>query len=92
VKVRWTFAARDDLDGAISHLAERNPDAAEALLDRILDAADLLADGRFDGPPAELEWAPEARGWLIAPFRLYYRRELDVLVVLRLYHVRQRPL
>jgi len=92
VKVRWTPAARDDLDTAVSYVAERDVDAAEALLDRILDASEILADGRFDGPPARLEWAPSARAWLVPPFRLYYRREQDVLVVLRLYHVRQRPL
>jgi plasmid stabilization system protein ParE len=91
VKVRWTSEARDDLRGIVDYIAERDPDAADALLDRILQGVEILADGRFDGPESRPGGRP-ARSWLIAPYRLHYVRDGEFLIVMRLYDGRRQPL
>jgi plasmid stabilization system protein ParE len=42
--VVWSYSARDDLIDIIRYIAERNPDAAGRVADRIEDAAAALAE------------------------------------------------
>jgi plasmid stabilization system protein ParE len=52
-----------------------------------------LAEGEFDGPEQELRRTGErVRSWPVPPFRIYYRREPDEFVVLRVYHSARRPI
>lgn len=93
--VQWTHAAVQDLAAAADHLAERNPIAADALVDRVLVAVATLADGRFDGPETTLATGETVRRWVIRPYTVFYRRDGDppqALVVLRVFHGRREPI
>lgn len=56
MKVRWTVQAADDLQSVHEYLNERSPEAADALVERILGSIDILERyphlgraGRIDG-------------------------------------------
>lgn len=91
MSVVWTVAAEADIRAALSWLADRDPDAADAFLDRVMHAVQLLADGRFEGPDQQLPGETDVRGWLVDPYRVYYQRQDAVLVILRLYHGKRSP-
>jgi plasmid stabilization system protein ParE len=90
--VVFTAEAERDLQEAVSYLLERNPAAAARLVEKAFDLARSLADGMFDGPWNMLSDGRRVQGWPLPPYRLYYRRTADALIVLRLYDQRQRPL
>ena len=56
--VRWSDAAIDQFDAAIDYLAERNPNAAQALKDRLVETVAALA-ARPIGRPGYCEGAYE---------------------------------
>jgi len=72
MRVVYTPRARDDLDAIYSYLNERSPAAASAVLRRIRDRIDRLADFPLMAPPTELV---EIRGLPIVryPYKAYYR-------------------
>jgi plasmid stabilization system protein ParE len=92
MRIRWTRLAEEDLRAAIEYLQNENPEAAVALVDTVFSAVEVLADGRFDGPEVDLGGARGVRSWVVRPYRLYYQRDGDVLVVLRVYHWRRGPM
>lgn len=83
--------ARDDLAAAVGYIAQDNPIAAARLIDRVSEVIDLLAEGGLDGPPSVLPSGEQVRSWPVPPMRVFYRRELDKLLVLRIYHQSRRP-
>jgi len=69
----WSLGARDDLDQAIEYIAQESPDAALAVLDRLLNAAQSLESlGNRGRVLPELN-DPTIRELLLDPFRLVYR-------------------
>jgi plasmid stabilization system protein ParE len=59
----------------------------------VFEAIDRLASNEFEGPESELRVTHErVRSWPVRPYRIYYRREADTLVVLRIYHAARRPI
>ena len=92
MKVVLTEEAERDLEESVSYLLERNPEAAAALIDKVFDLAQRLADGMFDGPWEQLSDGRRVQSWPLSPYRLFYRRSEQALTVLRLYHQRQKPL
>ena len=61
--------------------------------DGIFAVIDRLAAGEFEGPECELRRTREhVRSWPARPYRIYYRRDGDKLVVLRIYHSARRPI
>jgi plasmid stabilization system protein ParE len=84
--------ARQDIDDAYEYIARDSPDPADRWLGRIDQAVQLLAAGELKGPPVRLLGGGQAQRWSIPPFRLYYRRTHDQLVVLRIYHQARRPI
>ena len=84
--------ARDDLAAAVGYIAKDNPAAAARLLSRVREVIDLLAEGGLDGPLSRLRSRVEVRSWPVPPFRVFYRREPDTLIVVRIYHQSRRPL
>jgi plasmid stabilization system protein ParE len=85
-------AARRDLDAALQYLAHENPRAARHLVDRLDQVLQLLADGYLQGPSVRLRQGGQAHRWPVPPFRLYYRRTDDELIILRVYHAARRPI
>jgi plasmid stabilization system protein ParE len=92
MSVIFSPAARRDLNAALQYLAHENPDAARRFIDRLDRVLGFLADGDLDGPSVRLQQGGQAHRWPVPPFRLYYRRTHDRLVVLRVYHGARRPI
>jgi toxin ParE1/3/4 len=84
VKLRYTWQAVADLDEARSHIAERNPDAAAAMADRIRSAIGGLTVFPDRGRPGRIGGTRE----LVipaTPFVVAYRvadGHIDVLAIL----------
>lgn len=90
--VSYTEEAVADIVEAITYLNERNPSAA-AILDRqISECIELLSDRAFDGPTSRLRFGAVVRSWAIPPFRLYYQRHSEGLLILRVYHQARHPI
>jgi len=84
--------ALDDLAAATSYIARDKPAAAARLVDRVFEVIDLLAEGGLDGPLSTLRSGLEVRSWPVPPLRIFYRREPNLLIVVRIYHQSRRPL
>ena len=92
MKVSYTEEAIADIIEAISYLNERNPIAAASLDAEIERCIGRLADREFDGPISRLRSGAAVRSWAVPPFRIYYQRQPDELLVVRIYHQTRRPI
>ncbi|MCB8879686.1 type II toxin-antitoxin system RelE/ParE family toxin [Acidisoma cellulosilytica] len=71
-QIRYTAQARQDLIELWLTIAADNPQAADAVLERLALRATMLADHPFAGR-ARPELSPEARMTVDAPYVLLYR-------------------
>jgi plasmid stabilization system protein ParE len=92
LKVTYTEEAVADIVEAIAFLKERNPTAAANLDTAIARCIERLADREFEGPVSRLRSGAVVRSWSVRPFRIYYQRHTDELVILRVYHEARRPI
>ena len=92
MKVTYTEEAVADIVDAIVYLNERNPTAAAKLDADVARCTDRLADQEFDGPVSRLRSGAVVRSWGVPPFRIYYQRQPDELLILRVYHQKRRPI
>jgi plasmid stabilization system protein ParE len=93
VSVAFAPEAVEDLAAAVEYLRERNPRAAAATADAVFAAIDRLAAREFEGPESALRITGErVRSWPVRPYRIYYRRDGENLMVLRIYHSARRPI
>jgi plasmid stabilization system protein ParE len=92
VAVVWTVEGADDFLSALTYLRERNPGAAEALARRVDDALRRLDELPVDGPETELANGLVVRSWPVPPFRAYYQRRGNDVLVVRLYDQRREPI
>jgi plasmid stabilization system protein ParE len=90
LKVTYTQEAVADIVEAITYLNERNPNAAARLDAEIARCIERLADGEFEGPVSRLRSGATVRSWGVPPFRVYYQRHPDELLILRVYHQKRR--
>ncbi|MGB9369738.1 MAG: type II toxin-antitoxin system RelE/ParE family toxin [Xanthobacteraceae bacterium] len=90
MRVRYTPRARSDLDKIHSYLNERSPAAASAVLKRIRNRIERLADYSLMAPVTEL---PGIRGLTILryPSKAYYRILNDEVVILHVRDLRRAP-
>ena len=75
-RVAWAEVARGDLLGIVDYLAERNPDAAAATLNKLERKAAALKRSPGRGrviPELERLQLREYRELVIPPYRLIYR-------------------
>ncbi len=88
--VRWTEGARDDLRDIWSFIARDSRRAAEATVDRLIDASVELAV--FPDRGRSLPEFPELdyRELLIGSYRLIYRHAASVVWVLAVVHGRRQ--
>jgi plasmid stabilization system protein ParE len=89
--VTYTKDAVADIVEAITYLNERNPTAAAKLDADIARCIERLADQEFDGPVSRLRSGAVVRSWSVPPFRIYYQRHPDELLIIRVYHQKRRP-
>jgi plasmid stabilization system protein ParE len=92
LKVVFTPEAIADVVGAIEHVRERSPKAAANLDAAISDCVARLADREFDGPTSRLRSGSLVQSWPVAPFRIYYQRHPNELLIVRMYHQARRPI
>jgi plasmid stabilization system protein ParE len=90
--VTYTEEAVADIVEAITYLNERNPTAAAKLDADIARSIERLADREFEGPVSRLRSGAVVRSWGVPPFRIYYQRHPDELLILRVYHQKRRPI
>jgi toxin ParE1/3/4 len=90
MKVRYSPRARADLDQIHSYLNERSPVAATAVLRRIRDRIDRLAELPLMAPITELAGV---RGLSIMryPYRAYYRILKGEVLILHVRDLRRAP-
>lgn len=88
-RVAWTRVARDHLDDAIEFIAKESPGSANALLDRILDAAESLGEMSERGRVVPELRDPDTRELLLDPFRLIYHVSPTTVEILALLHQRR---
>jgi plasmid stabilization system protein ParE len=92
LKVSYTEEAVADIVEAITYLNERNPAAAANLDAEIAQCIERLAVQEFDGPVSRLRSGALVRSWAVASFRIYYQRQPDELLIVRVYHQARRPI
>jgi len=92
LKVTYTEEAVADIVQAITYLNERNPTAAAKLDADIAGCIERLAEREFEGPVSRLRSGAVVRSWAIPPFRIYYQRHPDELLIVRVYHQKRRPI
>lgn len=90
--VVYTEEAIADIVEAIAYLNERNPTAAANLDIDITRCIERLAAHDFEGPESRLKSGARVRSWPVPPFRIYYQRHADELLIVRVYHQTRRPL
>jgi toxin ParE1/3/4 len=88
LKLRWTRPALADLVEAQNYIARDNPAAAEAVAQRVWDAAKRLCDnpeiGRQGHDQGTREW-PVSQ----TPYLIVYRVKNDAVKILRVWHGRR---
>ena len=92
MKVTYTEEAVADIVEAITYLNERSPTAAANLDADIAQGIERLADREFEGPASRLRSGAVVRSWGVPPFRIYYQRQPDELLIVRVYHQARRPI
>jgi plasmid stabilization system protein ParE len=92
LKTTFTDEAVADILDAITYLNERNPTAAVNLSTDIDDCIERLSGREFDGPVSQLRSGALVRSWPVPPFRIYYQRLADELLIVRVYHQARRPI
>jgi plasmid stabilization system protein ParE len=92
LKVSYTEEAVADIVQAITYLNERNPTAAANLDADLARCIERLGDREFEGPVSRLRSGAVVRSWGVPPFRIYYQRHPDELLILRVYHQKRLPI
>ena len=92
MKVSYTEEAVADIFDAITYLKERSPTAAAKLDADIARCVERLTQREFEGPVSRLRSGAVVRSWGLPPFRIYYQRHSDELLIVRVYHQARRPI
>lgn len=90
--IRYTTEAHRDLLDALDHIAGRDPAAARHLVERLSSILEQLDQRAFEGAEIRLTTGEVIRSWAVPPYRVYYERESDGILVVRIYHQARRPL
>ena len=87
MQVKWLNKALENLDSEARHIAKDNPDAARTMVQRIVDAVNLLPLNPTLGHPGRIHGTrelivPDTR--YIIPYRV--RPRLEKIEILRVFH------
>lgn len=90
MRVKWLREASRNLEQEADHLADKNPAAADAMLQNIRSSVSLLAQQPGIGRPGRV---PGTRELVIphSPYLIPYRVRGEVLEVLRVFHTSRKP-
>ncbi len=92
MQVKWLATALQNLDQEASYIAEDDPEAAAVLVQRILDAVNLLPGNPALGHPGRIHGTrelviPDTR--YLVPYRV--RPRLERIEILRVFHSSRKP-
>ena len=90
--VAWSDEGAEDFLAAVAYLHERNTGAAKKLVERVDEALHRLDELPIDGPETRLRNGAVVRSWPVPPFRAYYVRLDDDVLVVRFYDQRREPI
>ena len=68
------------------------PTAAAKRDAEITQRVERLAAQEFEGPVLRLRSGAVVRSWSVPPFRIYYQRHTEDLLIVRVYHHARRPI
>ena len=81
----WTDAATRDLNDVYDYLADRDPGAAERLIDEFDRKADLYAGNPLLGE-AHFDLVAELRAFRVRSYVVFYRPYRDGIAIARIVH------
>ena len=90
MKVTWTARARTRLAEIHDYIAQDSKPRALAMVDRILDRAELLMLAPRSGARLQAFVDDEVRELLERPYRIIYRVSANSIEILTVKHYRQR--
>jgi toxin ParE1/3/4 len=90
MRVRWLRAALRNLDVEASFIAEEDPSAARLIVERVLNAVQMLVDQPALGRPGRV---PNTRELVALKTRYVvpYRVHDETIEILRVLHTARRP-
>lgn len=89
MRVIWAPLARDQVADAFAYISAEQPSAALRWFDEIVDRTGSLSTFPDIGRMMSEAGRPEVREVLVEPYRLIYRRDLDLVVIIGVFHSRQ---
>lgn len=89
MRVIWAPLARDQVADAFAYISAEQPSAALRWFDAIVDGAGSLSTFPDIGRIMPEAGRPEVREILVEPYRLVYRRDPDLVVIIGVFHSRQ---
>lgn len=91
MQIRWLRAALRNLDEEATYIAADDPQAARLVVERVLNAVEVLASQPALGRPGRV---PGTRELVVGNTRYLvpYRVHGQVVEVLRVFHASRRPL
>lgn len=87
MQFQFTEQALDDLVRLRKFIAEKNPDAAQRISERLIESMQRLLDQPELGHPLEL--LPGVREWIARDYVVHYLVLSDSLIVLQIWHGRE---
>ena len=89
MNIQWSASAQEDIGRLHEFLARHDIDAADKIMDALLNAPEALLDFPRRGPRLS-EFAPrEVREFRVGKYLLRYELTAADLIVLRCFHVRE---
>jgi plasmid stabilization system protein ParE len=92
VSIRLSRSAEKDVREQLAYLEERSPMAARQFAADLDELLVKLEQGAFEGPEIQLTSSRVVRSWPVPPWRVYYQRRGEELLVVRVYHQARRPI
>ena len=89
MRVIWAPLAREQVADAFSFISAERPGAAVHWFEEIVDRTGSLSTFPDIGRMMPEAGRPEVREVLVEPYRLIYRRDPDVIVIIGVFHFRQ---
>jgi plasmid stabilization system protein ParE len=90
MRVTWTARARTRLAEIHDYIAQDSKPHAVAMVQRILDRAEVLTFAPRSGPRLQAFADDEVRELLERPYRIIYRVSANSIEILTVKHYRQR--
>jgi len=86
MRIIWAPLAREQAADAFAYISAERPSAALRWFDEIIDLAGSLSTFPDMGRMMPEAGRPEVREVFVEPYRLIYRRDSDLIVIIGVFH------